>query len=96
MPHAILELAKDRSGELHYRNVGRYFVGMVLADLMKSGNDARVVNTANADPDIQDFLVDQFLKLPIEQAELAKFLRAILAARAKNGNGNGKKHKKRS
>ncbi len=92
VPYPILDLAIHRAEELRYRNVGRYFVGMALADIMKSGDDARVMNIANADPDISDFLVEQILKVPIEQAELSRFLHKILEA--KNGNGNGIKKRK--
>lgn len=89
VPHDILDLAIERATELGFRNVSRYFVGMVLRDIMRAGWDKRLMNIANADPDIQDFLVEQILKLPIEQAELTRFLKALVKSR--NGHRNGKK-----
>lgn len=83
MPIPLVALAEERANILNYRNVGRYFVGMALADIMQSGWLKRMTNIANSDPDVQDFLVEQILKLPIEQAALTKFLKGLLP---QNGN----------
>ena len=80
IPIQLYDLATNRATELGYRNVGRYFTGLALIDVLRVKWAIRMRNVSNCDPEAQDFLFDQLSKLPIEPNELIVFLKKILRA----------------
>lgn len=80
IPLQLYDLSTERADQLGYRNIGRYFAGLALIDTLRGKWATRMKNVSNCDPEAQDYLFDQLLKLPIEANELIVFLKKIVQA----------------
>lgn len=82
LAHEISEAAKIRAEEEGYRNCKRYVTGLMVEDIMHPRRHSALVHTiANSDPELQDALLDQFLK--VTRFEISQIMIAAVKIRKK-------------
>lgn len=82
LPHEINEEAEKRAEEEAYRNCKRYVTGLIIEDILHPRRHSALVHTiANADPELQDLFLDQFLK--VSRSEVSQIMIAAVKVRKK-------------
>ena len=66
-----------------YKNISRYLIAMCLAAVQAKRRNLRIRSVANADPKMQDFLIDGILGFPTDMDGMVKALKTLQAGARK-------------
>ena len=63
--------------ERGYKNLSRFMIGLTLKAIQDSKRRVWIPGIANADPKVQDYLIDKVLEFPTDVKDLIKMLEKL-------------------
>jgi hypothetical protein len=81
VPWVVHDLMHEEALSRGYRTLARYFLAVGLLDVYEARRRRWMRDIANANPKTQDFMIDEFARLPIEHHEIERIFKLIAEAR---------------
>ena len=80
VPWVVYDAMQEEARSRGYRTLARYFLAVGLLDVYEARRRRWMRDIANANPKTQDFMVDEYMRFPVEHDELVRIFKIIAKA----------------
>ena len=87
MPWVVCEVMEEEARSRGYRSLARYCLAVGLLDVYEARRRRWMRDIANANPKTQDFMVDEFMRLPVEHDKILRIFKIIAEATKPKNKG---------